>query len=388
MSIQLSREVLSTFEDIKVFDTDPENGLTLLSYVNCDDNSNEIVKNSRGLVYVGDNLIMKAYSYTPEYTIDDKNLITNKLVKENYVFYDSHEGCLLRLFNYDGKWYNSTHKKLDSFKSRWSSKETFGEMFVKGLESIYNNPESELRKRLGDNIENVYLAFLSTLNPEYQYMFIVKNNTENRIVCNSESMIYHVGTFRVFTFELLFDVNICIPIPNRHYFKCVDELLNYVETVGHSYIQGVVILDEKGAVMKVLNKTYKELLSARGNQSSICFRYLQVRNVDKKNVEMLVYLYPEYKEKFQKYEEILYEVAKNIHFAYVKRFIKKQYVKLPKEEFEVMRLCHSWHLSDRESNKISFNKVLEELNNQPATRLNKMIKSYKNALKNPILNSQ
>ena len=31
----------------------------------------------------------------------------------------SHEGCFLRVFYHNGKWYISTHRKLDANNSRW-----------------------------------------------------------------------------------------------------------------------------------------------------------------------------------------------------------------------------------------------------------------------------
>jgi hypothetical protein len=96
--------------------------------------------------------------------------------------------------------------------------------------------------------------------------------------------------------------------------------------------------------------------------------------MDKTMTDDLYSLYPTETETFEEYENILYTVAKNIYSSYVSRFIKKQYVTLPKEEFQIMRECHSWHLADREKNRMSLRKVISIMNTQQPTNLNKMIR--------------
>ena len=106
---------------------------------------------------------------------------------------------------------------------------------------------------------------------------------------------------------------------------------------------------------------------------------------------MLKELYPNFTKTFEEYENILLEIAKNINRAYVDRFIRNLYVSVPQEEYGVIRSCHEWHINDRSRNKISLSKVIEVLNQQEATSLNKMIKRYyleqKNKL-NPQRNRQ
>ena len=52
-------------------------------------------------------------------------------------------------------------RKLDAYQSRWVSSLSFGELF---------------RQAIGDN----YNKFLDSLNKELQYLFIVRNNYQNR----------------------------------------------------------------------------------------------------------------------------------------------------------------------------------------------------------------
>jgi len=72
-----------------------------------------------------------------------------------------------------------------------------------------------------------------------------------------------------------------------------------------------------------------------------------------------------------------------VYDAYVQLFIKKKYVTLPKEQYTIMRSCHSWHLEDRVKHRISLRKVIELMNKQEPTSLNRMIRSYIQESKNP-----
>ena len=111
----------------------------------------------------------------------------------------------------------------------------------------------------------------------------------------------------------------------------------------------------------------------RGNEPSIKFRYLQIRG-DYDMTTKLVELYPEHNQCFKLYENALAHVAQFILNAYIKRFIEHQWIVVPQEEYKVMQICHSWHLQNKSENIIHYRKVVDVLNDQPATKLNKMIR--------------
>ena len=92
---------------------------------------------------------------------------------------------------------------------------------------------------------------------------------------------------------------------------------------------------------------------------------------------MLYTLYPSQGPVFDDYENTLFDVARTIYRSYVQRFIKKNYVTVPREEFQVIKACHNWHLENRTENRISLDKVISVLNNQPPTALNRMIRRFK-----------
>lgn len=362
---------------IRLVDTDTSTGLDLYCYIHCEPHDSEIRKQCRGVVFNKDKLIMKGFPYTMEYT-QNENLpdindnITNSFDKCS--FYDSYEGSLIRMFYFKDKWYLSTNRKLDAFRSKWASKESFGSFFKKALEYEFENNE-----RLKSNVDftpgkdDAIERFQSVLDTNKQYMFLLLNNNENRIVCSApdKPAIFHVGTF--VNFDLKMDEDVYISYPKKHDFSNIDELFDYVNNIDYKYLQGVIAFTPGNYQYKIFNQEYHDLYKARGNEPSIKFRYLQVR-MNKKYNDILHYLYPEYKNSFADYENYIYDIARDITKSYVERFIKKNYVTVPVEEFQVIRECHTWHLLDRLENKININKVIDILNTQPPTNINRMIR--------------
>lgn len=373
--------VESLVKNIKLVDSD--NGLDLFCYIKCDNNDNKIIQESRGVVFEGENIIMKGFPHTLEYKQHDLEIVEKEIldVFDKCLFYDSHEGSLIRMFYFKDKWYSSTHRKLDFYKSKWASKESFGECFVKALEEQVNMNENLASALANSDKETTLDKYQSLLDKSKQYMFLLLNNSENRLVSDSpvNPTIFHVGTFIDGNLSMCEDIY--IPYPNHHKFKNIDEIFYYVDKMDYKTTQGIIIFTPNNTQYKIYNKTYHDFYNVRGNESSIKFRYLQVR-LEKRPNDMLHYLYPEFSKSFDEYEDNIYEIGKNIYASYIDRFIKKQYVTVPVEEFNVIKECHTWHIEDRLTNRISLNKVLDILNRQTPTNLNRMIRHLKLEKKN------
>ena len=373
---------------IRLVDSNEETGLDLFCYIHCESTDSDIRKQCRGVVFHHDELVMKGFPYTMEYTEQDNlDEINNNIVSifDNCSFYDAYEGSLIRMFFFKDKWYLSTNRKLDAFKSKWASKESFGSFFKKALEIEFENNE-RLRNAIPFDIskDDVIERFQSILDKDKQYMFLLMNNNENRIVCSApeKPTVYHVGTF--VDYKLSMEEDIYLNYPRKHNFENIEQLLAYVRNDSdYTKIQGVIIFTSENKQYKIFNQEYADYYKVRGNEPSIKYRYLQIRNIKKFN-ETMHYLYPEYKDAFAEYENHIYEIAASITQSYVERFIRKNYVTVPVEEFQVIRLCHAWHLENRLENKISINKVLDVLNQQSPTNINRMIRK-KIAEKNGII---
>ena len=347
---------------VSLTDQDNTGLLQTYCYDNCSIDDNDDLKISRGLIYKDNKPFIKSFGFTPEFTtqnIDDENkqYIINNF--KNFRFYHSVEGTLLRLYwnDINEKWYISSHKKLDARNSRWGSKQTFGEI----IDTIL--PQT----------------FYDSLNKEYCYLFILTPNQDNRIVCNVlMNNLFHVGTYAK-DFALSFDFDINIPKPVELYFKSYEDMCNYVDSQEFKYMcyQGIIICDVlKQSNIKILNSNYNNLKNIRGNTPSIMFRYLEVRKDDNLR-QALISMFPTHVQKFQQYEMFINNVTNKLFNEYIKRHIKKQFNTIVPNEHYILKLAHSWHCENRETNKISERKIYEIINKQTPVVINSLIKQYK-----------
>lgn len=363
---------------IRITDKDESAGLELLCYARCGPTDDKLIRQCRGVVFHGKEVVMHAFPYTLEYSTRDMKDITEHIqpVFDECSFFDSYEGALIRVFYFSGRWYTSTHRKLNAFRSKWASRESFGTCFKRALEAEVK-VNSELSAAIPEGEEGFLERFQMTLNKERQYMFLVRHTEENRIVSAAPKRptLYHVGTF--VDGELSLDDDIHIPHPKKHNFSSLDELVEYVEDVDIRNLQGVICFAPNNLQYKIIHKEYQNLFRARGNEPSIKFRYLQVR-MNRRLTDMLYHLYPKWEKIFDDIENTLYDIARRIYSAYVQRFIKKRFVTVPTEEFAVIQECHKWHEEDRSANRISLEKVINVLNTQGPTSLNRMIRRFRN----------
>jgi hypothetical protein len=375
-SNEFTREKVESLGNrVRVTDTDEDKGLELFCYVKCGPEDGSLLRQCRGVVFHNDTIVMRAFPYTVEYNHQEGENIENNIgpVFDQCSFYDAYEGTLIRMFNFDGKWFTSTHRKLNAFRSKWASKESFGTAFKQALEVEVEYNE-KLRNSLPEG-ENLLERFQETLDTAKQYMFLVLNNNENRIVCRApeKPVLFHVGTF--VDGELVMSEDVNIPYPKKHTFASMGEAYDYIDNIDIRDLQGLIVFAPDNKQYKILHKEYQDLFRARGNEPSIKFRYLQVR-MNQRMVDMLLHLYPHMKETFDEYENTLYAIAKTIHTSYVTRHIKNKWSQLPTEEYRVDKTCHAWHEEDHKNNRVKLEKVVEVLNTQPPTNLNKMIRRY------------
>jgi len=396
-SINLTYDFVSNNQNIVITDNNEETGLKVYYYNECDETCSEELKNTRGVVFDNEGkIVMKSFGFTPEYSTKDFDLIKEatssgfnnspfEYDEESNMFklssvpgvlvFESEEGSLIRLFNYKGKWYVATHRKLDAYHSKWSSKVSFGSVFESAITYLYNNNTNNFKDWIGETENFEMQQFFDKLNPEHQYTFLLRNTRDNRIVCQEPSVptVYYVGSFWNSGNSYGFDT-IPISTPRRPMLNTTEELVQYVDSVNPNVIQGVIIVTTDNKIFKVINDSYNELYSIRDNCPSVKFRYLQVRN-NPGLKSQLVKLYPNFQEEFKKYELAILAIAREIHNAYMARFVNKQYRKVSPDLYVVIKICHGMHIADRNL-KITYQKVLETLNSQSAVYLNRIIKTH------------
>lgn len=366
-------------ENIRLSDSDGD--IRLFHYVDCDDNSSNEVKSYRGIIRDGDNIVCKTFGYTPEISCENIDLIKSSIQNfDQCRVYDSEEGATVRLWfeTKSGEWVLSTHRKINAYTSRWGNpkSKSFGEMFLDAL--YWECTQGKMISLYKNDRDTLFSEYTNSLDKNKTYAFLIRNSNENRIVCSSEDhpIAYFIGSFDRTNNHLLTEGNDSgFPYPQSHKFDTIESMVSYVDNIDFTQKQGLIVYLNNQTQVKIMNKTYLDLFAARGNEPSIKYRYLQVRN-DQTLVGMLYTLYPEYIPMFEMYEDKLADVAKKIHRAYITRFINHQYVQLPQPEYFVLQLCHGWHIQDRVHNKISLEKITNILDEQTPTALNRIIKPY------------
>jgi hypothetical protein len=368
--MQIQEEIVSVGVEVNIMDQ--EENLKILNYVECHNASSEELKKMRGVVQDVDTgmTLFETFPYTDEYDAEEDREKIVEMLGDNFLdewdaFY-AVEGALLRVFWHQTRWYVTTNKKLNAFKSRWSSRKSFGEMFADGLVAL--SPQ---------NAENVLEKMLDSMDKEYVYFFLVGYNHENRIVCQVGSPVIFIGRWnqdKVLDRE--WKHTPALPGSVAVVSKTTEELIKEAAAVDIKVYQGVILFHKtENRQIKIHSPDYRKFSQIRGNNPNIRFRYLEVRN-DPEKKKVLTDLYPIYQDMFLEYENILYQIAKLVRYYYIQRYIKNKYVTLPKEEYILMKKCHDWYLSDREENKINVTKVFDILTKEDTLALYKMIRRY------------
>lgn len=364
-------------DNIRVMDSDDQ--VEMMNYSECDNEAPVEIKKTRGIVLdkTTKNQIVGSFGYTETYSKDDEKalegILTN-LASGEWIFFHSLESTLLRIFYHHDQWYLSTHKKLDAFKSRWSCRATFGDLFVEALAT-----------QSGQKTDQALEWLHGFLNQEKVYCFLLRSNQENRIVCQvnpKRSKIVYLGSF----FKgpdvildrsplIITDMEFARPeeISGINTFSCLWEKL---ELIPYQDYQGILAVHQPTQkYIKILNTEYKKYYDLRGNNPNLRFRYLELRN-DPDRLRMLYFLYPKSAELFDQLEDTIHRISRMIYHFYVNRYIKNQFITLPKEEFQLMKKCHNWYLQDRKNNRIFSQKVLEMMAGEEPLHLYKMIRRF------------
>lgn len=351
--------------------TDSNEKLKVYSYNECNESSEELLQKCRGAIFNEEKLLFTSFPYTIEITGNESSVVNHYIgsIFDKCKFYRAYEGCLIRVFFHEDKWYVATTRKLDAFKSKWAAKETFGTLFVEALKREIDSQGIET---------DAPLEYLFTqLQSDKQYMFLLQNNLENRIVCEYEiPKVYHVGTF-IGQDLVTLDKPLFIPFHEELSFDTIEHLVNFCnDKINYKLLQGVVVFGPDNKQYKIYNPSYARRLAIRNNEPSIKFRYLQVR-LNKEDTLLIKEMYPEFIKDFEEYEALVQQAAKSIHNSYVKRYIKGEFVSVPQEEFAVMRDAHDWHKKNMRYNRVTYDVILVFLNKGTPTNLNRIIKHIK-----------
>ena len=272
-----------------------------------------------------DVVVCKSFGYTPEILATDAeglSTLVAPVITPTSRFFKSIEGSIVRVWQIDGNWYMSTHRKINAFKSRWGHHMNFGELFCRALT---NSDSATLALALNPTNEeniNVFAAFTKLLQPSKIYMLIIKNFVENRKVCEggSEPELICTGSFdrdKDFAFSMD-NPETLLPYPEEITgLETLESVVAATEALDFKSSQGIFIVNPDASSAKVINSIYNTLDKLRGNVENVLYRYVQLRTTP--DYDAFVGLYPERLAQFRTWENVMVDIYRHMHAAFVKR---------------------------------------------------------------------
>nr|QBK86291.1 MAG: RNA ligase with polynucleotide kinase domain [Marseillevirus LCMAC102] len=315
--------------DVRIFDECTEDRLILVHYIV----PMSAVYHIRGIIIdlgVDDRpkIICSGFPYTKELSPNDEKALQIKITPRTIVT-NAYEGTILRMFKgrVSGKWYLSTHHKINGRQSRWS-----GPLFGKMFDDIWGD------KKYSDFLEE-----------HSCYIFLVFHH-ENRLVCSvSESKIYLVGRFcstddgqMVYTpvpklCLLQHHPNVFVQNPLE--ISSTEELITMTKSLDCKEYTGILVTtsNENETILscyKLVPDEYTKNRIIRGNEPNLQLRYLQLKITNK--TETIRNLFPEKLELFDNIEKNITILPEYLSKTYEYRYKQGNYLRLPQEEFYVL----------------------------------------------------
>ncbi len=398
------RDVLLSFPKIQSVDCDEETGLVLLSHTDCTRDDDPLVRASRGVVVDRyGNHVLSSTPFTEEYL---------SLGSMDYTFpawrdasecciMESHEGTVLRVFCYAGKWFVSTYRSLDAQNSRWMSSESFGARFQRGVVKVVTKDSA------GPNeVSSLFREkFLTTLDPAKAYVFLLRSEPSNRIACKApEEPCVH------FLFSTVGGMSTEISLRDdaelRQLFPVKEVDVDHVDefmkaqyllagnvssaSVSIPSIQGFLIFACDGSRMaKLYTPMYATCMQVRGT-GSLRNRYIELLSSTTVSVLWcsplwyILQLYPENAALFASINLQFSSAVQTILRLYFDVKVRKTSPNVPGPMYPVIVSCHKWHCLDRSRNLVNASVVQTHLKNQPPQSIAKILRCVRNvASENP-----
>jgi hypothetical protein len=391
----INGELLRHLEDEQLVcktDTNPTCKLDVFCYTNYNtvldsENTNPEKFNqlmqTRGVIVDSETgcVVVKAFPFSSEHVSQPPLEVMNDLA--DYRVFDSHEGTMIRVFYHADTWHISTNRKLNAFMSKWSSRISYGLMFKYALEyEVLVNPEFEKMLDLGAG-DNIIDKFKKCLDISKQYMFLVRNSKENRIVCSAPDnfTVYHVGTY--INGEISMDDDIKIRKPKEYKFDSPNELADHVNNVNYDQLQGLVMVGPIGdsekqlRCFKVYNPDYAYYYKIRGSTTSLRYRYLQLRNTP--DADALVYINKDSIPMFDECEKIIADHGETMFAMYREKYMfRNKEITFKPADYDLIKKVHTWYIQNKDDGRrnrnVTIHVVREFINNSTCSYLNKMIK--------------
>ncbi len=295
----------------------------IVSYSGDSDTSNPIVRKANGIIFDKNTKKIICGCLSTPIEID-----TNKLREidlDNYIIQPLYEGTLLRRYFHNGQWKLATSRNTNAYKSYWSSKYSFGDLFEQNVD------QSVLEKY--SNTNNTYFFILHTVDN------FLTNSTESNYcaylgcVENNDPFVFHA-----YQLDLKYNYD------NKE--SLLDDIISYSNDINNKF-KGFLFIDKNGIEnYKLENKLYSWKKSLTEGTTSSMHRY--ARNYyDINSIKLLMNLYPD--DNYAQFEHDIIDLTHKLFNLYRAKFIyKKNNIKVDKSMKNCLYKLHSLYIKSKE----------------------------------------
>jgi len=262
----------------------------------------ELEKGTKSLIVDKQTLIPIVNQYNNIIYNEDATEYLKLVNWDNVEFEKCYEGTLLVVYFNNDKWYVSTRRCLDAYKSSWIKNKSYGELFDESIEGKFS---------------------LNDLNTEYCYHFVLLHY-KNKNIVNYSNLGYnesykdviHAMTTKKYTLEEIdYTINENIKKSDKKNFSNLDELLCDLNSTSEDdekrktiSLEGYIVKVYEGeiglspfTVLKLQTDIYQKINNIKPNNSNIYQSYLVLYQND---------ILTEYLPYFSKYNN---DIIKRIH---------------------------------------------------------------------------
>lgn len=262
-------------------------------------NETEIQKECNGLIFEKktNKIVCAAY---PDFEKE-------KLPKENLVSVEyCEDGTVIRLYNYNNKWYTATKKCINAVNSKWSSQSSFDTMFF---------------ELFGDKVTE-------NLDTNKTYIFILLHSDNVLVVQHKQRKLVYTGCIDNTTYEhdntFIFENHPNVIPTLKIEMNMIDFDNENYETMFNPVKRGLIFKYMIGNDYKFYKydfNEYQHVKDIRGNVPFIGTRYLQLLVLPDLLSELLKY-YPQYEMIYAMIEHGLQKVSTEIYYLYRNSHVK------------------------------------------------------------------
>jgi hypothetical protein len=343
------------FSDLDKFKNEPynckintKNNLFMINY-------GKTLKNYTELSKLNGIIVEKDTEKIIYYGLDKMNKDFNEFLNNNEQFnvFELVDGPKIGLYYNNDKWNKCTNKKIYASESIWH-----GPNFDVLSEKCFEKLDFE------------------RLNKDYCYTFVIQNPAcMNYIKYETDDLrLISVRDLNPSSETYLKEVShdIGVSIPKQHSF--IPKTIDHVKEEIKSNLESEEIKQMPGYIIKTPSQTFRlesnnylECVKVKGNERNLKFRYLQIRTDFVLKNKFLIY-FPELINMTNNIEYQIRNTVGNILDNYLKRYVQK----IPNYEINpryknIIYVIHGMYLKDKQ--KITFEKVLELLNNSDTKRI-------------------